>query len=132
VPQLSSENWSICNASFIAMFNLLHSSTNQQLFKKLICSQSNHYEKSWLFLCCEKKPSHATTIDTFFCQQRWMAHKGGTGKYIKNALCVLWYAKSTSWAEVTLNSEAHSLSHCQVTLVWRQAGCRKLCSITNF
>jgi len=48
------------------MFNLLHSSKNQQLFKKLIRSQSNHYEKYRLFLCCERKPSHATTIDTFF------------------------------------------------------------------
>jgi len=30
---------------FSAMFNPLHSSANQQLFKKLLYNQSTHYEK---------------------------------------------------------------------------------------
>jgi len=49
-------------ASLPAMFNLLFSSTNQQLLKENFCNQSSHYGRNkW-------KPSHA--IDTFRGEQR--------------------------------------------------------------
>ena len=37
--------WSIHYPSLTAMFNLLHSSTNQEMFKKYLHNQSSHYEK---------------------------------------------------------------------------------------
>jgi len=37
--------WSIHYSSFSAMFIPLHSSTNQELFKKYVYNQSSHYEK---------------------------------------------------------------------------------------
>jgi len=33
----------IHNALILTIFNLLHSSANQELFKKLFCNESNHY-----------------------------------------------------------------------------------------
>jgi len=36
--------------SLSSMFNLLHSSTNQELFQKHLCNQSSHYEKYAQFL----------------------------------------------------------------------------------
>jgi len=41
-------------------------------------------------------------IDIFCCQQRWMAPKGGHGKFIKNALCLLRYVKRhlLGWSDV--------------------------------
>ena len=43
-------------------------------------------------------------INAFHCQQRWMEH---TGKSLKNALHVLWYAKRhlSGWSGITSNSE---------------------------
>ena len=42
--------WSIHYGSLSDMFTLLHSSMNQELFKKYVCNQSSHYEKyGW---CC--------------------------------------------------------------------------------
>jgi len=38
-------NWSIHCPSLSAVFNLLHSSTNQELFEKHLCNKSSHYEK---------------------------------------------------------------------------------------
>ena len=43
--QLSSEKCSINYTSLLAMFNLLRSITNQELFDKHLCNQSSHYEK---------------------------------------------------------------------------------------
>jgi len=37
--------WSIHYRSLSAMFTLLHSSTNQELFEKYVYNQSRHYEK---------------------------------------------------------------------------------------
>jgi len=46
-------------SSLSAMFILLHSSMNQELFEKYICSQSGHYEKyGW---CCA--PQLSSKID---------------------------------------------------------------------
>ena len=47
--QLSSEKCSINYTSLLAMFNLLRSITNQELFDKHLCNQSSHYEKYGLF-----------------------------------------------------------------------------------
>jgi len=38
-------NWSIHCPYLSAMFNLLHSSMNQELFEKYVCNQSSHYKK---------------------------------------------------------------------------------------
>ena len=43
--QLSSEKWDIHYASLSAMFNPLHSITNQELFEKHLYKQSSHYKK---------------------------------------------------------------------------------------
>jgi len=53
-------NWSIHCPSLSAMFDSLHSSTNQELFEKHLC-KSSHYEKYGRFLLTQRKPSHATT-----------------------------------------------------------------------
>ena len=45
VYQLLSEKCSIHYASLLAIFNLLHSSTNQELFEKHLCYPNSHYEK---------------------------------------------------------------------------------------
>jgi len=75
------------------MFNPLHSSTNQQLFKRtsaikvtpMKITDDFHYEL---------KASHAYhKINTFCGEQRWMVTKEGTGKSIKNALHVQPYDK---------------------------------------
>ena len=60
-------NWSIHFPSLSAMFNLLHSSTNQEVFEKHLCNQGSHYEKYGRFLLC--KGSHHQ-FNTFHCQQR--------------------------------------------------------------
>ena len=53
--------------------------------------------------CYEGKPSHATAKSTLFAvsKNEWDT-KEDTGKSMKSALYILWYA---SWAEVTSNSE---------------------------
>jgi len=44
-------NWSIHCPSLSAVFDLLHSSTNQELFEKHLCNKSSHYEKyGWFFV----------------------------------------------------------------------------------
>jgi len=43
MPQLSSENWSTHFPFLSAMFNLLHSSMNQEVFEKHLCIKSSHY-----------------------------------------------------------------------------------------
>ena len=74
------------------MFNPLHSSSNQELEKHL-CNQNSHYENADDFHY-EEKLSCATTKSTFFIvsKDEWDT-KEDTGKSMKNALYVLWYAK---------------------------------------
>ena len=88
--QLSSE--SIHYALLSAMFNRLHSSTNQVLFEKHLCNQNSHCENTDDF-CYEGKPSRATTKSTLFTvsKDEWDT-KEDTGKSMKNALYVLRYA----------------------------------------
>ena len=47
--QLLSEKCSINYTSLLAVFNLLRSITNQELFDKHLCNQSSRYEKYGLF-----------------------------------------------------------------------------------
>ena len=56
--------------------------------------------------CFKGKPPRATAKSTPFpvSKDEWDT-KEDTGKYMRNALYVLWYAKDTCQAEVTLNSE---------------------------
>ena len=88
-----SEKWSIHYASLSAMFNPLHSSTNQELFEKHLCYQNSHYENTDDFRY-EGKPSCAIAKSTLFAvsKDEWDT-KEDTGKSMKNALYVLWYAK---------------------------------------
>jgi len=112
------------DASLPAMFNLLCSSMNQQLFKKNFCNQSNHYENNGQF-----NASHhvSTTKSTLFMvnKDEWYT-KEGRAKSMKNTLYVQRYGKRhlSSWSDVEQQKiQARSLSHCWVTRVWRhQAG----------
>jgi len=65
------------DASLPAMFNLLCSSTNQQLFKRT--SEIKVVTMKIMDdFCYEWKPSHSHhKIETFHGEQRWMGHKGG-------------------------------------------------------
>jgi len=60
------------------MFNLLHSSTNQQLLEKLLNNQNENMDD----FHCERKPPCATTKSTLFAvsKDEWQ----DTGKFIKN------------------------------------------------
>ena len=67
------------------MFNLLHSSTNQELFEKHLCNQNVHYGR----LPYEKKPSCATAKLTLFAVSKveWDT-KEDTDKSMKNECIV--------------------------------------------
>ena len=75
-------------ALLLAMFKLLYSSTNQKLFEK---HQNGAYGKHGQL---KGNPSHATTRSTpyFVSKNEWNT-KEGTGKSMKKALYVLWFAK---------------------------------------
>jgi len=121
-------NWSIhCPSLLSAMFDSLHSSTNQEVFEKHLCNKSSHYEKCGWFLVMQRKPSRATTNLMLFIvsKDEWNT-KEDTGKFLKNALNVLQCAKRhlLGWSDVEQwKNQACSLSRYLVTLVWRhQAG----------
>ena len=62
-------NWfglSIHCPSLSAVFDSLHSSTNQELFEKCLCNKNHHYEKYGRFLVTQGKPSRSTTKLTLF------------------------------------------------------------------
>ena len=82
------------------MFNLLHSSTNQEVVEKHLCIKSSHYEKYGRFLVTQWKPSRATTKLMLFIvsKDEWNT-KEDTGKSLKNT------PKGTSQAEAMSNSE---------------------------
>jgi len=65
------------NTLLPAVFNLLYSSTNQQLLKKNLCNQSGHYENHrWFSLLMEAIT--CTPQNWYFCgEKRWMEQKGG-------------------------------------------------------
>jgi len=90
--------------SLSAMFDSLHSSTNQEVFEKNLCNKSSHYEKygGFKFLVTQRKPSRATIdssiygattkLTLFTVSNEWNT-KEDTGKSLKNALYVLRCAK---------------------------------------
>jgi len=84
------------DASLPAMFNLLCSSTNQQLFTKNFCNQSSHYENYGRFNGSHHVP---TTESTLFVvnKDEWYT-KEGCAKSMKNAL----YACTVIWQKVPL------------------------------
>ena len=88
------------------MFNLLHSSTNQELFEKHLCNQSSHqgshYKNYKLLLLRREAITSYCQINTFCCE--WNA-KEVTGKSMKNVLYILQCTKGTSWVKAMSNSE---------------------------
>jgi len=71
-------NWSIHSPSLSAIFDLLHSSANQELFEKHLCNKSSHYEKVQMISHYAKEAIMCNhQINAFHCQLRWMEHKGG-------------------------------------------------------
>ena len=75
------------------MFNLLHSSTNQELLKSTSTIKITITKNTEEFHF-KGKPSHATAKSTLFAvsKDEWDT-KEDTGKSMKNALYVLQYAK---------------------------------------
>ena len=75
------------------MFDLLHSSMNQEVFEKHLCIKSSHYENMDGFL---SKPS------LFIVSKDEWNTKEDTGKSLKNALHVLWCAKRhlSGWSDI--------------------------------
>ena len=66
---------------------------NQELFEKRLCYQNSHYDKYGQFPL-QREPSRAIAKWTLFSvsKDEWDTKKD-TGKSMKNALYVLWYAK---------------------------------------
>ena len=90
------------------MFNLLHSSMNQELFEKHLCNQNSHYEKYGRFPLRREAIMCYRQIDsmTLFAvsKDEWDT-KEDTVKSMKNALYILQYAKGTCRAKSMSNSE---------------------------
>jgi len=80
------------------------------VYKKNFCNQRSHYK------------NYGLGIEAIKClpqEQRWMGHKGGP---LKNALYVQRHSKRhlSGWSDVRKQkNQARSLSHCQVTRIWR-------------
>ena len=109
--------WSIHYPSLSAMFDSLHSSTNQELLEKHICNKSSHYEKyAKEAIMCNHQ------INAFHCQQdiskdKWNT-KENTGKSLKNVLHILRYAKRhlSGWSDnEQWKNQAASLSRSSYT-----------------
>ena len=76
-----------------AIFNLLHSSTNQELFEKQLCNHNSHYENTDDFCFKGKLPRATAKLTPFALSKDEWHTKEETGKSMKNALYVLRYAK---------------------------------------
>jgi len=125
VYQLSSEKRSSHYTSLPAVFNSLPTSTNWEVFEKQLCNQSTQYENFLL----QRGNHHMQPLNQHFFLSAKMngTQKEGTGKSMKNALYILWYAKGTSQVKVTSNSEKiKCIALANVELCWfegiRQAG----------
>ena len=90
-PQLSSEI-EVSIALLCQLRSTRYISMNQELFEKHLCNPD-----------VQRKPSRATTKSTLFTVRKdeWNT-KEDTGKSLKNALDVLWYAKKylSGWSDV--------------------------------
>ena len=76
----------------------------------------------------QRKSSRATTKLTLFAVNDEWNTKGDTGKSLKNALDILWYAKRYLLAEATLNSEKIKLVAIAVIELHWSEGIRQLVS----
>jgi len=103
IAQVIIWNWSVLCPSLSAMFNLLHSSMNQELFEEHLCNQGSYYEKYRQF------PLHTGSHHVLPPNQHLSlsAKMNGTqrsilGNSLKNALHVLRYAKRhlLGWSNV--------------------------------
>ena len=94
IPVIFWLKWSIQYVSLSAMFKLLHSKTNQELYEKHLCNESSHYEKVPCTPCCahqlssEKWGIHYTSLSTMFN----LLHGNMNQELPKNHLCK-YYAK---------------------------------------
>ena len=93
------------------MFDLLRSSTNQEVFEKHLCNKSNHYEKDGQFFVTQRKPSCATTKLMLFTvsKDEWRTLVSPCRMHY--TYCGM--PKGTSRAEAMSNSEknqAHALA----------------------
>jgi len=81
-------NWSIHFPSLSAFFNLSHSSTNQELFKKHLCNQRNHYEKyRWFPFYALKEAIGVQPPNQCFSLSAKMNGTEGTGNSMKIQEC---------------------------------------------
>ena len=88
------------------MFDLLHSSANQEVFEKHLCIKSSHYEKYGRFLVTQRNPSRTTTKLTLFTVSKDEGDtKEDTGKSIKNDCTSCSVPKGTSRDEAISNIE---------------------------
>ena len=97
---------------------------NQEMFEKHFRNQNSHYEKYGQFLLQREAITYYHQINTLCCQQDEWDTKEDTGKSMKNALYVLWYAKRHPSGQSNVESDieqwknqACSLSRYRVTLV---------------
>ena len=85
------------------MPNLLHSSTNHEMFEKHLCNQISHYENIQMISVMQRKPLRATTKSMLFTvsKDEWNT-KEDTGKSLKNTLHILQYAKRhlLGWSDI--------------------------------
>jgi len=95
VYQLSSQKWSTHYTSLPAVFNLLLTSMNREVFE-YVASRKIFCYKEEAIMCNHRIPVSKDEWNT----------KEGTGKWRTSAFYILRYAKSTSQAEATLNSES--------------------------
>ena len=104
--------WSIhCPAQ-----SALHSSMNQEVFKKYLCNKSRNYEKYGWFLVTQRKPSHATTKLTLFTLSKIQSRELVSPWKMHFTYC----GHLLGWSDVEQwKNQAYSLSRYRVTLVWR-------------
>jgi len=83
---------------------------NQKVFEKQLCNQSSQYEKYGYkeeTITCNHR-TNAFTVS----KDEWNT-KEGTGKSMKNALYILWYAKRHLLGQSDVGTiQARSLSRC--------------------
>jgi len=94
-----------------AMFNLLCSRTNQQLFKKNFCNQSSHYENYRRFNESHHVPTTKSTL--FMVNKDEWCTKEDRVKYVQR------YSKRHLFGWSDIEQQARSLSYCWVMQVWR-------------
>jgi len=122
VPHLHFIIWKE-DALLPAMFNLLCSSTNQQLSKKNFCNQSSHYENNGQF-------NEAITCLPLNWHFSWWPKMNGTQR---RAVLSPWrthcmyngMAKGASWAEATSNSKKIRLIALAVVELHESEGIRQ-------